>query len=242
MRIEMKMNITILEDQPLETERLKTQLQTWSTQNNFPIEIKAYSSGETYLEQRNCLDEFPNVFFLDIQMGKLSGIDIAKKLRKEGYRGYIIFLTAFREYVFHGYEVHALNYLLKPIKPEPLRLCLEEIAKDLTGSSYLYRTKQEIIRIPYRDILCFSSSLHYVDILTVSGNYCQYSTLNSIIEHLPQEFIRTHRSYIVNMAHIYKISGNSISLSNNMTVQISRSYAKDVLNAFSDYSSRQSPF
>lgn len=234
----MKMLITILEDQSIEVEHLQVQLEEWSNLNNFPIEIKTYASGEMYIEQRSSQEETSTVFFLDIQMGNMTGIDIAKKLRQEGYQGYIIFLTAFREYVFYGYEVHALNYLLKPVQTEPLFLCLDEIAKDVTGRFYLYRNKQEIIRIPYKDILCFSSSLHYVDILTTSGVYCQYSSLNNIIEYLPQEFIRTHRSYIVNMAHIYKMSGNLITLSNYMTIQIGRSYMKHVMQAFSKYSLR----
>ena len=171
-------------------------------------------------------------------MKGMTGLDVAKKLREEGYQGSVIFLTAFREYVFHGYEVHAMNYLLKPVKEYPLFLCLDEIAKDLYGSSYLYRNKQEIIRIPYKDILSFSSSMHYVDILTVSEHFCQYTTLNSIIEYLPQEFIRTHKSCIVNMAHIYKISGSTIVLSNHMTTRIGRSYMKSVVAAFTAYSTR----
>ena len=84
-------------------------------------EITEYCSGEEFFSQNNT-DTYKrfSVFFLDIQMKEMSGLDVAKKLRKEGYTGPIIFLTAFREYVFHGYEVHALNYLLKPVKEEPL--------------------------------------------------------------------------------------------------------------------------
>ena len=235
----MKIGISILEDQPAEAEHLKSNLYQWSSQTNYELEISEYRSGEDFFKQndRTAYHSF-SVFFLDIQMHEMSGLDVAKKLRKEGYQGPIIFLTAFREYVFHGYEVHAMNYLLKPIKQEPLFLCLDEIAKNLSGSSYLYRNKQDIIRIPYRDILSFSSSLHYVDILTVSEHFCQYATLNNIIEYLPQEFIRTHKSCIVNMAHIYKISGSTIVLSNHMTTQIGRSYLKSVAAAFTAYSTR----
>ncbi|MEE1257325.1 MAG: LytTR family DNA-binding domain-containing protein [Lachnospiraceae bacterium] len=235
----MKIGISILEDQPAEAEHLKSNLYQWSSQTNYELEISEYRSGEDFFKQndRTTYHSF-SVFFLDIQMHEMSGLDVAKKLRKEGYQGPIIFLTAFREYVFHGYEVHAMNYLLKPVKQETLFLCLDEIAKDLSGNSYLYRNKQDIIRIPYRDILSFSSSLHYVDILTVSEHFCQYATLNNIIEYLPQEFIRTHKSCIVNMAHIYKISGSTIVLSNHMTTQIGRSYLKSVASAFTAYSTR----
>lgn len=151
----------------------------------------------------------------------------------------IVFLTAFREYVFRGYEVRALNYLLKPVKENTLFLCLDEIAKELSNNTYIYRNKQEIVSIPYADILTFSSRLHYVDILTVDGKcYEQMSTLNKIIVHLPSEFIRTHRSYIVNMAHIYRITSGTIELSNHLTTQIARSYSKDVISAFAKYTTR----
>lgn len=81
--------------------------------------------------------------------------------------------------------------------------------------------------------------MHYVDILTTNGKcYEQMATLSRIIEHLPGEFIRTHRSYIVNMAHIYRITSSSIELSNHLTIQIARSYYKDVINAFAKYTRR----
>jgi DNA-binding LytR/AlgR family response regulator len=235
----MKLTISILEDQPTEVKHLKAILHKWRLQTNCELAISQFSSGEDFFKENDITSyQTFSVFFLDIQMKKMSGLEVAKKLRKEGYQGPIIFLTAFREYVFHGYEVHAMNYLLKPVKEAPLFLCLDEIAKNLSASSYLYRNKQDIISIPYKDILSFSSSFHYIDILTVSEHFCQYTTLNNIIKHLPLEFIRIHKSCIVNMAHIYKISGSTIVLSNHMTTQIGRSYTKSIAAAFAAYSTR----
>lgn len=235
----MKLTISILEDQPSEADRLKSILHKWSLQTNCELDILEFRSGEEFFFKNDTISyQIFSVFFLDIQLKNMSGLDVAKKLRKEGYQGFIIFLTAFREYVFHGYEVHAMNYLLKPVKEEPVFLCLDEIAKDFSSNSYLYRNKQGIISIPYKDILTFSSSFHYIDILTVSEHFCQYTTLNTIIEYLPQEFIRVHKSCIVNMTHIYKISGSTIELSNHMTTQIGRSYKKSVADAFVAYSIR----
>lgn len=236
----MKMKITILEDSIIEAERLKNGIKKYGQLHDWDIDIDEYKTGEDFfLQNVNGLSVQPSAFFLDIQMGKMNGIDVAKRLRKIGYKGIIIFLTAFREYVFHGYEVRALNYLLKPVKENTLFLCMDEIAKELSNNTYIYRSKQNIISIPYSEIMTFSSRLHYVDILTVSGKgYEQMSTLNKIIEHLPSEFIRTHRSYIVNMAHIYRISAGTIELSNHLTTQIARSYSKDVVNAFAKYTTR----
>ena len=99
-------------------------------------------------------------------MKEINGIEVAKRLRKEGCTRPILFLTAFREYVFYGYDVRAMHYLIKPVEKEALFLCLDEIAADLKGSFYLYRNKGEIIHIPYQEIITFSGNRHYIDILT----------------------------------------------------------------------------
>lgn len=236
----MKINITILEDSISEFNRLQKGILKYSKLNNLDINIDTYKSGEEFfLHNPNCQSIDSSAFFLDIQMGSMTGIDVAKKLRSSGYKGIIVFLTAFREYVFHGYEVRALNYLLKPVNENTLFLCLDEITKELSNNAYIYRNRQEIVSLPYSEILTFSSRLHYVDILTTNGKcYEQMSTLSRIIEHLPGEFIRTHRSYIVNMTHIYRITSSTIELSNHLTIQIARSYYKDVINAFAKYTRR----
>lgn len=153
-----------------------------------------------------------------------------------------IFLTTFREYVFHGYEVHAFNFLLKPVDVNALYKCLDEVSDTLAGHFYCYRNKSETLLIPHKDILCFSSVRHSIEITTTSGLYIQYAALNNIINFLPRKFVRVHKSHIVNLAHIYKINGNIISLSNQLTLEIGPSYFKQVHNAFASYTSRFDSF
>lgn len=236
----MKMNITILEDSPIELERLKNGIQKYGQTNDWNIEIDEYDSGESFFSDiENYHKNPPSAFFLDIQMGNINGIEVAKKLRAIGYDGFIIFITAFKEYAFYGYDVHALNYLLKPINESTLFLCLDEITKQLSSNTYVFKSKKEIASIPYSDILTFSSRFHYVDILTISGKcYEQMTSLNNIRTNLPSEFIQTHRSYIVNMAHIYRVTSGQIELSNHLTIPIARSYQKDVAHAFINYATR----
>lgn len=233
------MEIIILEDQPMEAERLKNAIREWELNHNFKVSIAEYSSGESFFSSLSP-DRYNyfSVYILDIQMKEINGIEVAKRLRKEGCARPILFLTAFREYVFYGYDVRAMHYLIKPVEKEALFLCLDEIAADLKGSFYLYRNKGEIIHIPYQEIITFSGNRHYIDILTTKNYFCQHTTLNNSMTFLPGEFIRVHRSCIVNMAHIYKISQNTITLSNRMTTSIGRSYLKDVLRSFTTYSTR----
>ena len=232
----MNLNIVIVEDQDIEAQRLINELTLWSSSKNFSVSIKKYSSGEEYFLSSDTHTAL--VFFLDIQLPGINGLQVATRLRKEHFNGHIIFLTAFHEYVFEGYHVHALNYLLKPIESSALVPCMDEIAQSLIGNNYIFRNKQEIIQIPYQEILAFSRNYHYVDILTKSETFCQRTSLKNILTHLPKEFIQTHRCYIVNMTHIKKIVANTIELSNHLTVQIGRQYINSVRMAFANYSVR----
>lgn len=229
--------IVVIEDQSAELEKLSSALLLWKQQSTIAYSMEAFSSGELYLEQENT-EDFPDLFFLDIQLPGMDGLAVARHLREVGYRGYIIFLTAFREYVFEGYNVHAFQFLLKPVNPDALCTCMNEIIKELSEASYIFQDKQNTIQIPYREILTFSSRLHYVDILTADNLFCQYTTLGKIMDDLPDYFIRCHRSHIINMQHIYKISRSSIYLSNNTYIAIGRSYLDMTRNAFLKYSER----
>ena len=229
--------IVVIEDQSAELEKLSSALLLWKQQSTIAYSMEALSSGELYLEQENT-EDFQDLFFLDIQLPGMDGLAVARHLREVGYRGYIIFLTAFREYVFEGYNVHAFQFLLKPVNPDALCTCMNEIIKELSEASYIFQDKQNTIQIPYREILTFSSRLHYVDILTADNLFCQYTTLGKIMDNLPDYFIRCHRSHIINMQHIYKISRSSIYLSNNTHIAIGRSYLDMTRNAFLKYSER----
>ena len=187
--------IVVIEDQSAELEKLSSALLLWKQQSTIAYSMEAFSSGELYLEQENT-EDFPDLFFLDIQLPGMDGLAVARHLREVGYRGYIIFLTAFREYVFEGYNVHAFQFLLKPVNPDALCTCMNEIIKELSEASYIFQDKQNTIQIPYREILTFSSRLHYVDILTADNLFCQYTTLGKIMDDLPDYFIRCHRSHI----------------------------------------------
>lgn len=232
----MMLDIVIIENEPEETNRLQNLLNEWSKEKNFSISVTTHMSGEDYFSFNS--SHICDLFFLDIQLTGMNGMDIAKRLRNDGYTGEIIFLTSFREYVFDGYQVHALNYLLKPLVVPQLYSCLNELAESLKANHYIFRYKQEIIQVEYRDILCLSSYMHSVDIVTRKEHFTQYASLNTVLSHLPKQFLRVHHSHIVNMAHIYKIAGNTITLSNRTTVPIGRQYMNNVRNSFTAYSTR----
>ena len=232
----MTLNLTIIENNSVDLIRLTEIIKKWSQAKTIPVSISSYSSAEKYFAEHQTHES--NAFFIDIQLMGIDGISAAKRLRAENYSGEIIFLTSYKEYVFDGYQVRALNFLIKPAGESSVFPCLNELEKSVKKQYYIFHIKQDLLKIDYKDILSFSSSLHSIDIITQNGHYTQYASLTNILEKLPREFVRVHRSHIVNMAHINKISGNTITLSNHTKVPIGRLYINDIRTAFSEYSMR----
>ena len=232
----MNLSITIIEDQEKEKERLLKALDIWKERNNTTLQIEYFVDGENYFASHPT-DE-SSLYILDIQLHNMDGIEIAKKMRARGYEGNILFLTAFREYVFDGYDVRALNYLLKPVSQEALDKCMDDVYKQLYGNCFVYRDASNILQIAYCNILSFSVTKHYVDITTTKDVHNCRLPLSSILPLLPKEFIQVSRSCIVNMRHIRKIAKTTITLSNKTTVQISRNYLDDVRHDYADFSMR----
>ncbi len=223
------MNICIVEDEVQHLKHLITLLQKWEAANDHSLRIKYFSSGEDLLSKPlpSC-----HVFFLDIQLQKITGIDLARALRERGYTNEIVFLTAYREYVFEGYNVHALNYLIKPAQYEALDSCLQYVRKQLSDSCFQYRYKDSFFTIPYHDILYFSSSNHYVEIVTPNQRLKQVDSLKNILKFLPDFFVPCHRTLIVNIHHVQKIQHRELYLSNHDILPISNTYVKQVESAF----------
>ena len=163
-------------------------------------------------------------------MGKMDGIELAYKLRSESNNAYIVFTTDSSEYVFEGYNVSALNYLLKPVEYDKCRAVLDKVRK-LTAERkyYLCKTSDSLIRIPYEEILFIEMYSHNATINTHSGKYITRKTMSDILSELDSEiFMKCHKSYIINIQHISSISQKCIILSNNTSIAASIKYATDI--------------
>lgn len=221
----MNINIAILEDNENDYTLLMRHLNDWSSTSGNIIHISWFSSEEHIYE------DFSNtqfdILFSDIELKTClhtSGIEICGKLRKSGYTGEIIFLTAYSEFVFEGYNVNAFNYLLKPIKSKKLLSCMSRYMALHMSDYYYYRKGNDIIQIPYDKIIYFFKNGHDVTVQLMQDFYSERTTLNEIEKHLPSMFQRCHKSCIINMLHVHSLSGNTVYLSNNTTQTVGRNY------------------
>lgn len=223
------MKLCIIENELSHANHLLQILHRWEVQNGCSLKTDVFTSGECLLSKK--VFDY-HAIFLDIQLNGLTGIEIAKRLRERQYQNELIFLTAYREYVFEGYDVHACNYILKPATYEKIDSCMQYLKEKLNDSHFIYRYKNTIAKIPYHKILYFTSRNQYTEIVTKENAYKQAEPLKNILKSLPVQFVQCHRTLIVNIQQIHSLQGKNIYLSTGELLPVSNTYLNTLQNAF----------
>ena len=200
---------------------------------NIEYEIQKYSSGEELLEG-NLKDI--DILFLDIQMGQINGMDVARKIREVDNRMEIIFITSLIDYVQEGYEVRAYRYLLKPIESEKLKkhvsTCIKEI--EVNKKNYiLIKNKSNTYKIHSNEIKYVEVQKKDMSIHTINKDLEVRYSLEKIEKDLNlDKFVRCHKSYLVNLSYVENIKLNTLVLESGEEVPVSRYRYKDVKEKF----------
>lgn len=196
--------------------------------------IYEFSSGETLLPWMDKHHNEIDLLFLDIEMKSLNGMETAQKLREHTDTLQIVFVTGFSDYVFGGYRVGALDYLLKPAKREQLEDILSRTLsirfKDRV-QTYCCHNGDTWYRIPYKEILYFESDRRKINCITTNRSYEFYAKLDEVTQELStSDFIRIHQRYLVRADAIEQICGNEVQVGAH-TLPISRAYHQQTLLA-----------
>lgn len=231
------MRICFVDDDSTQLDYLKSITDKWSQNKSISVELSFYHSSEEMLFEHN--NSFPyDVIVLDIQMGNMNGIELAKRIRSLDKNVIIAFISGIADYVFDGYEVQATRYLLKPVQEDKVFELFNYVNNQITTKvSYLIISVcGEKKRIKYDDIIYIESMGHYITLHLSNAEYdykCNISDLNEDLK--DTEFVKTHRSYIVNMKYVEKISKNTCTLAGNISVPLSRNSYKLVNDKFITY-------
>ncbi len=209
-------------------------------------DIDEYESGEALCAAVSKIMEY-NVIFLDIKMKEIDGIETAGFIRRYNENVIIVFVTSLLEYSREGYKVGAFRYLFKgeDDNPENIRKELEAICELLseTGIKKVFRFREGIYRLYPDDILLVESKGHYLiyKVKTDAGitTYSMRERLDRIWqEYCDYDFVRIHKSYMVNMKHIADCSGVEVTLSDGTVCPLSRSYRKEFELSYLKYRGR----
>lgn len=194
--------------------------------------ISESESGEELTAGISCLDI--DILFLDIEMRSLDGIETAKLLRRKGMKGIIIFVTAYPDFVFQGYEVHAFHYILKPYRKEKIEEVLRQALHELDLSKERYfviEQKARVIRIPLSQTIAFQSDRRKVEALLEEGFVAFYGRIEEVCRELPSCFIRIHNRYIVNLNYVTTLEKDRCILGSR-SFPVSRAFRQELETAF----------
>lgn len=175
-----------------------------------------------------------DIIFLDIEMKKLDGIETAKYLRSQNSPAIIIFVTAYPDFVFQGYEVHAFHYILKPYNTDKIIAVLKSAIYELNNAKeqhYTIYSKSGAYKIHLKDILYFYSDKRTIGLVTLYETYTFYGKLDEIEQELSSSFVRIHQRYLVNMNHVKCVEGNTAYV-RDTALPISRAQKQIFLIAF----------
>lgn len=208
--------------------------------NNIVVDIKTFDSSKSLMNLLYDNFDLFDIFFLDIVMDYINGIDLGKFIRKNNNLCEIILTTTSKEYMLDGYDINASNYLLKPLSEDKLErqfLKSAYIINKNSDNSIVIKSGANFKKIPLSNIIFFESKLRKVLITTLTeSNINFYEKLEFINEKVSSKnFVRCHKSYIVNLHHIKEIEGNSVITTNDMVIPISRSYLKSTKESFMNY-------
>lgn len=239
------MYLAYCDDEEAQLAYVKKMAEDWGKKTGKEVKVSLYGSAEELLFEQG--ERYPfDLLILDIDMKEMDGMTLARKIREMDGKVPILFLTNKREYVFEGYEVGALRYLLKPLTEEKLFPLLEKMERDKQKEEpYLIEMiSGEQVKIHIRDILYIEVNGHYLKIHTIKGDYELKKTLAGLRQEIKEAageegFVSTHRSFFVNLLHVERVLRAECVLSEGSRIPVSRNAYKQVNEAFIRYYCRK---
>lgn len=208
------MNIAVCEDRKEEADWLCDIIRRWSVQNKIDIEITSYENAASFSFALE--DHSFDALFLDIKMPGEDGVTLAKRLRQQSYDMSIVFVTGEKEYIMEGYEVDAINYLLKPIDRQKIYQCLDRIyEKNQQQEPFLLLQTEDntTIKLLQREIYMIEVFSHKLEYTTQRGVFQTLSSMKEIRKKLISDlFITCHRGILINLLHVNTIEKNHLIL------------------------------
>ncbi len=230
------LKIDIVEDTPSEKEHLIELIAQFQKENNEFFEIQTFDNGFLFLD--NFKPDF-NLVFLDIAMPGINGVEVSQKLRKMDPDVCLIFVTNLAQYAIKGYEVEALDFLLKPVKYIRLEKVMQRAIKKIELNSkkdIVIKTTDSFVKISSDDIISVVADDHIIIYHTLKGDYQTWSSLKAVLGELsPIKFYRIGKSSIINLNFVKGIKNGSVMLKDGSGFPIPRGKKGEFVSAMGKF-------
>lgn len=229
------MQVAIVDDDTKMRQQLSEYVRRYAEESGNPMKVECFPSGVELLRGYR---QKHDIIILDVDMPGLNGMDTARQLRQVDLQTVILFVTNIAQYAINGYEVDAVDYMIKPVGYYDFSLRFQKAVRrgkmDM-GRQLALETAEGITRIAVADILYLESQGHYVIFHTRDREYRVRSNLKNHEEELRNlNFRRTHKSFLINLRHLENVLSNEVVVSGEK-VPLGRAHRDAVISDFMQY-------
>ncbi len=218
----MAYRVAICDDSNVDLGHVEKILRKWADRKVVDVLVERFSSAEAFMF-RYAEEKAFDILLLDIEMGVMDGVTLAKRVRQENEVVQIVFITGYSDYIAEGYEVAALHYLMKPLDEEKLYTVLDRALEKRRQNERCLNLELsgELVRIPFYEIRYLDVRQNYV---TIHGKkeYTIKRTLGEFEKELDNRFCRVGRSMILNLKYIQRVTKADVHLSDGTVLSLPR--------------------
>jgi DNA-binding LytR/AlgR family response regulator len=221
--------IAIVEDEKNEMEKLLSFAKRYAEESGNEFVFLKYDNGVDFL---NSLSVMPDIVFMDIEMPEMNGFEAAKKLRGKSEKPVIVFVTNLMQYAVAGYEVEAMDYILKPASYLRVASVMSKAISKIKfeeDKEIIIKVKEGLRTIKESELMYVEIRKHLLTFHTTSGNFDSWGKLNSIEDELPPErFFKGNNCYLINASFVKGIDGDC-ALIKDERLKLSSSHRKEFI-------------
>ena len=228
-------HIAICDDEKHMSDHIRSMISDFFRKKNQEISLHMFSSGEELLSYNGQID----ILFLDIQMKGMDGMETARKLRADKFRGFLVFITVLKEMVFQSFEVQAYDYLVKPVDEKQFEKTMERLYASMQNASedsLLVQKGYEGRIIPKDEIVFCEIIDRKIYLNLASGEVVDYyERIENLETKLDNRFYRCHRSYLINLKHLKGYKNGTAYMDNGKEIPVSRLRSKEFSSVVLQY-------
>ena len=218
----MAYRVAIVDDSVKDAEFVQGILNSWAQERQVNIQAEVFPSAESFLF-RYAEDKEWDILLLDIEMGAMDGVTMAKRVRQDNEAVQIVFITGYSDYIAEGYEVAALHYLMKPVNREKLLTVLDRAMEKRKQEERCLNLEAygEMVRLPFYEIRYLDVHQNYVTV-HAKADYTVKRTLGDFEKELDDRFCRVGRGMILNLKYIQRVTKTEVRLSDGTVLPLPR--------------------